>query len=154
MIGYVLCHPRALNLRRDRCVNSQLQCHLMIPIKEVRAKLSENTREGHGVREGTKERTVLVLRPGEQVAVCRQMERRWSWGIPEKGSSMCGIQRHRGLHVSGDLCAFCIVLVSCPAKGAPPLSHHGGGRGREDKCVGCIDSMKEEAEGKIELFGT
>lgn len=93
--------------------------------------MSENTREGNGVREGTKEETVLVLRPGEQVAVCRQMERRWSWGIPEKGRSMCGIQRHRGLNVFGDLSVLCIVLVLCPAKDASPLSYDGGGRGRE-----------------------
>lgn len=103
VIGYVLCRPRAHNLRRDRHVNNQLQCLLMIPIKEVRTKLSENTREGHGVREGTGEETVLVLRPGEQVVVCRQMERRWSWGISGKGSSIYGTQRHRGLHVSGNL---------------------------------------------------
>lgn len=103
VIGYVRCRPRAHNLRRDRQVNNQLQCLLMIPIKEVRAQLSENTREGHGVRKGTGEETVLVLRPGEQVAVCRQVERRWSWGIPGKGSSTYGTQRHRGLHVSGNL---------------------------------------------------
>lgn len=101
--GYVLCRTRAHNLRRERHVNNQLQCLLMIPVKEVRAKLFENTREGHGVREGTGEETVLVLRPEEQVAVCRQMERRWRWGIPGKGSSIYGTRRHRGFHVSGNL---------------------------------------------------
>lgn len=43
-----------------------------------RAKLSESPREGHGVREGKGREIVLVLRPGEQVAVCKQMGRRWS----------------------------------------------------------------------------
>ena len=41
-------------------------------MKEVRAKLSENLGEGNGVREGTGGETVLVLRPSEQVAACRQ----------------------------------------------------------------------------------
>lgn len=38
---------------------------------------------------------MVVLRPGKQVAVCRQMGRRWSWGIPGKGSSMYEVQRHK-----------------------------------------------------------
>lgn len=65
--------------RGKRHVDNKLQCHMMTPLKEVMAKLSEIPGEGHRIWLRSQRKlgrgVMLVPSHGEETAVCRQMGR-------------------------------------------------------------------------------